>query len=259
MQNKTLRSLTALTGPSDGAPSGAEGVDPTAGNLGLIGGAAPIGGLKSGAVTMQFPVAAGKRLNVVIEDSEPMTLTLAAMRDLEEARKAVEDAIRGQATKVSSRVTNAFGNARVVAYEDDGAQRLIVLSGQPSKAVVFSKADTDTTCRDLGLETEQTVPVSGLMSRHIAFSPGVSMGKAIEIKIGGAGPVRAELAAEASDLLAIAGGLQSAIHAASTDTSFTGAIVAAYAGFENRLVIIPGSFGDTVLVNAASLDGAERN
>ncbi|MBI4311379.1 MAG: hypothetical protein HY681_06315 [Chloroflexi bacterium] len=205
-------------------------------------------------MTIQFPVAAGKQLKVTIGDSEPMTLTLAAMNDVGEARKALEDGIRGQATKVSGRVTNAFGNARVFAHEDDDGQRLIVLSGQPSKAVAFSKTDTDTTCEGLGLETEQTVQVTGLMSEHLAFAPSVSKGRAIGIKVGGSGPVRAELATEANGLSAIAGAFQSAIRAASSHTSFSGAIVAAYPGLENRLLVLSGTFGDDIVVNAAQMD-----
>lgn len=249
-----LRILAGPTTSSSRVTFGVSGVDQTAANLGLTTGT-NLDGVLSGDVAAAFPHAGGQ-LRVAIGGSGPVTLTLAAMANLAAARTELENAIRGAAGGVPLADQPAFAGARIIAHTDGPVQRLVVLAGVPATAVSFSQEAADTTVTDLGLDGGAATAITTLVSDDIPAVPSVAGGSAVNVTIGGLGPETATTPGPATATLAgIASQLQSAIRAADPAAAFTGARVAAYDAGENRLVVLAGVAGNTVVFAAAPLDG----
>jgi phage tail sheath protein FI len=250
-----LRVLAGPTTASSRVIFSVSGADPTATALGLSPGT-NLDGVLSDDVSAAFPHAGGQ-LQVTIGGSGPITLTLGAMADLAAARTELETQVRAAAgdAAVLPADAPAFAGARVVAYTDGADQRLIVLAGIAAMAVAFTTEAADPTATDLGLEGATATAITALVSDNLAPVPNVLAGAAVNVTIGAIGPQTATTAANANTLAAIAAQLQVAMRAASPNAAFTGVRVATYsAGGENRLVVLAGIAGNTVIFAAAPLD-----
>ena len=248
--------LRILAGPTSANSqvtfSATTATDPTVNLLGLLS-STTLEGLVSGDLDGVFGGGAvSGSLQVNIGSSGPITLTLGAMNNLEEARNELETSIRDESgnTSVAVEDTDAFANARVVTYTDGSEEHLIVLPGVPDRAISFTQDGSDTTVGTLQLDNSAATPITAQLSEDITPVPTISSGSSVDITIGSNGPHTATTVAEVNTLGAIASQLETVFRSADSGNSpaFAGVRVATYsAGGQNRLVVIAGLSVDTVV------------
>jgi phage tail sheath protein FI len=239
-----LRILAGPTAADARVTFGAAGTDATAADLGLLAGPSLEGALSEDLAAAFGPGLPAGDLRVTIGATGPVTLNLGVMADLDAARDELEAQIL---------LTAAFAGARVLTHVEGAEQRLLVLAGTPGDAVSFTQEGADTTVTDLGLDT--AAAVEARVSEDLTPVPALAAGSDLLVTIGGDGPHSATITTAAATLAQIANELQTAVRAASAGPTFAGARVAAYAeGGENRLAVLAGVAGDTVVFAAAPAD-----
>jgi hypothetical protein len=232
----------------------------TASGLGLSTGT-NFEGLLSGSVS---GIPAGGELQVTIGRSGPVTLTLAATADLEEARDTLEDAIRGASGDDSVRDADvdAFDNARVTLYDSN---RLVVLPGLPGTSISFAETDSDEdTVSNLGLDGTAAMPVNAFVSDDLAAVPSIAANSEVSLTIGNLIADTVTMPNDVSTMQNIATDLETAIQAANTDSfAFTDARVAyrevTAEVTENLLIVIPGVTGDAVVFSGTTTDATSAS
>ncbi len=260
--------LRILAGPTSANSqvtfSATTATDPTVNLLGLLS-STTLEGLVSGDLDGVFGGGAvSGSLQVNIGSSGPITLTLGAMNNLEEARNELETSIRDESgnTSVAVEDTDAFANARVVTYTDGSEEHLIVLAGVPDRAISFTQDGSDTTVGTLQLDNSAATPITAQLSEDITPVPTISSGSSVDITIGSNGPHTATTVAEVNTLGAIASQLETVFRSADSGNSpaFAGVRVATYsAGGQNRLVVLAGISGNPVVFAPTVLDNTTVN
>ncbi|MGP1373512.1 MAG: phage tail sheath C-terminal domain-containing protein [Almyronema sp.] len=250
-----LRILAGPTAASDRLTFAAAS-DPTAAKLGLLAGEARAGVLSADLSGAGWPLSG--QIEITVGGSGPITLSLATMGDIDQARTELETRIRAASSDPGAAGdAEAFANARVIAYRDAGAadERLIVLAGTAATAVSVAQSGTDTLVDDLGLGATATT-VAAFVSEPISSTPLVSTGDTVAMAFAAGTPETATFATGANTLSAIAAALETAIRNANAATSFTAARVAIYPFGPGRLVLLSGNAGDSVTITAPVTDSS---
>ena len=189
-----------------------------------------------------FPGLVGApSLDIAIAGHGPLTVTLAApFGTLDEARVSLEAAIRG------AQLSREFEAVRVIRV----GNRLVILPGVRGAAIAFaSSAGDPTTISTLGLDA--AIIARGLLSGDLTTFPEITKtGSELEISIAGIAHVGSLGMPPVSDLATARARLEAAIRSGPTPSFLTAQVLVV----ENRLLILPGNDGDTVLIRRTATD-----
>jgi hypothetical protein len=205
--------------------------------LGLDAGTAnTLDGLITEPLPASFQLArSAPELRAQIDGLPPRTLKLAGtVNTLSRAVRALRSALRTAGPEPE------WSEVRVLGLR----RRLLVFCGTPGRAIELTATATDgTTVRELGLDSDQALPISALQSAALSMAPSLSAGAPeIAVTVGPVGPRTVRLSNQPS-LFSLGRALQNAIAGADPAPGFRTAQVLVVVP---HLLVLAGPVGEEI-------------